>query len=43
MKRIFKIAALALIIALGSSLQNKIAAQNYDNRGEVTYQTFYDE
>jgi hypothetical protein len=43
MKRILKIAALALVIALGSSLSNKISAQNYDNRADVSYQTFYDE
>jgi len=43
MKRILKIAALALVIVLGSSLQNKTSAQDYNDRGVVTYQTFYDE
>lgn len=43
MKRILKITALALVIVLSSSLPNKISAQNYDNRADVSYQTFYDE
>lgn len=43
MKRILKIAALALVIVLGSSLPNKTSAQDYNNRGDVSYQTFYDE
>ena len=40
MKRILQIAALAIVIVVGSSLRNKAAAQTY---GEVSYQTFYDE
>lgn len=43
MKRILTIAALTLVIVSGSSLQNKISAQDYNNRGDVSYQTFYDE
>jgi hypothetical protein len=43
MKRIMKIAVLAFVIILGSSLRNKASAQNYNNRNDVTYQTFYDE
>ncbi len=43
MKRILKMAALALVIVLGSSLQNKTSAQYDNNRNDVTYQTFYDE
>ena len=45
MKRILKTAALALLVVLSSSLLNKTSAQydNYNNRQDVTYQTFYDE
>ena len=43
MKLILKIVALSLVIVLGSSLPNKTSAQNYNNRGDVSYQTFYDE
>ena len=48
MKRILQIAALALVISLGGSWQNKLSAQpgDYDeNYGDddVSYQTFYDE
>lgn len=47
MKRTLKIAALALVIVLGSSLRNTVSAQyadqyNDENR-DVSYQTFYDE
>lgn len=43
MKRIFQMTALVLVIVLGSSLRQTASAQYYDDRGEVTYQTFYDE
>ncbi|MEO7924432.1 MAG: DUF6600 domain-containing protein [Chitinophagaceae bacterium] len=52
MKHIFKIAAFALLVMLGSSLQNTVSAQYYDNDRDdsyqnndrdVSYQTFYDE
>ena len=42
MKRIFKMAAFAFVVLLGSSLQNKTSAQ-YDQHDDVSYQTFYDE
>jgi len=42
MKRILKIAALSLIIALSSSLRNKASAQ-YSIDADITYQTFYDD
>ncbi len=41
--KLIKITALALIIMLGSTLPNKTSAQNYNNRNDVSYQTFYDE
>ncbi len=40
MKRVLQITVLALLIALGSSLQQKASAQY---SGDVTYQTFYDD
>lgn len=43
MKRIFNMTALVLVLVLGSSLRQTASAQYYDDRGEVTYQTFYDE
>ncbi len=48
MKRILKMAAVALAIMLGSSWQSDLSAQPYPpdesyQDGEVTYQTFYDE
>jgi len=45
MKRILKTGALALLVVLSSSLLNKTSAQydNYNDRQDVTYQTFYDE
>jgi len=43
MKRIFNITALVLVIVLGSSFRQTASAQYYDDRGDVTYQTFYDE
>lgn len=43
MKRIFKMTALVLAIVLGSSIRQTASAQYYNDRGEVTYQTFYDE
>lgn len=45
MKRIFKMAALALVIVLGSSLRNTASAQysGYDENRDVSYQNFYDE
>lgn len=42
MKRILKIAALALVLVLGSSLRNAVSAQYYSDRN-VTYQDFYDD
>ena len=42
MKRILKIAALSLLIALSSSLRNKASAQ-YSVNADITYQTFYDD
>jgi hypothetical protein len=43
MKRILKISSLALGFVLVCSLPKKATAQDHYNRGEVTYQTFYDE
>jgi len=43
MKRIMKIAALAFVLVLGSSLRQTASAQYYDGQREVSYQTFYDE
>jgi hypothetical protein len=47
MKRILKMAAFVIILAIGSSLHNKASAQYYDEYDdrdrEVNYQTFYDE
>ncbi len=43
MKRIFNMTALVLVIVLGSSFRQTASAQYYDDRGDVTYQTFYDE
>lgn len=43
MKRILKISSLALGFVLVCSLPQKTSAQDYYNRGVVTYQTFYDE
>lgn len=50
MKQILKMAAIALLVMLGSSFRNDAVAQNdyyeddyYDDRGDVSYQTFYDE
>ncbi len=47
MKRTLKIAALALVIMLGSSLRNTVSAQYADQYNDedrnVSYQTFYDE
>ena len=47
MKRTLKIAALALVIMLGSSLRNTVSAQYTDQYNDedrdVSYQTFYDE
>jgi hypothetical protein len=43
MKRFINLAVLALAIVLGSSLQQSASAQYYEDRGDVTYQTFYDE
>jgi hypothetical protein len=42
MNRILKIAVLALVMMLGSTLRNEALAQPYAE-GEVSYQTFYDE
>ena len=42
MKRILKIAALSLLIALCSSSRNKASAQ-YSIDADITYQTFYDD
>jgi hypothetical protein len=41
--KLIKMTALALIMMLGSSLHNQTSAQNYNNRNDVSYQTFYDE
>ena len=45
MKRILKIAALALVMVLGSSLRNTASAQysGYNENRDVSYQNFYDE
>ena len=45
MKRILKIAALALVMVLGSTLRNTASAQysGYDENRDVSYQNFYDE
>ena len=43
MKRIMKIAALAFVLVLGSSLRQTASAQYNDGQREVSYQTFYDE
>lgn len=45
MKRLFSLAAFMLVITLGSSFNYIATAQNNDyyDRGDVTYQTFYDE
>ncbi len=43
MKRILRMAALACMVVLGSSLINTTAAQYYDEDREVSYQNFYDE
>lgn len=44
MKKKLKIAAIAMVLVLGSSMQNDTSAQSYyDDHGDVSYQTFYDE
>ena len=43
MKRIFNMTALVLVLVLSSSLRQTASAQYYNDRGDVTYQTFYDE
>lgn len=44
MKKVMRIAALALVLVLGSSIGKEATAQPYyDDRGDVSYQTFYDE
>ncbi|MEI2738525.1 MAG: DUF6600 domain-containing protein [Chitinophagaceae bacterium] len=47
MKRLFKIAAFAMVMMLGSSLRNTVSAQydddDYGQNREVSYQDFYDE
>lgn len=43
MKRIIQFAVVALVLVLGSSARQTASAQYYNDRGDVTYQTFYDE